>query len=307
MDPLPSTLQLDLSTQTDPSWTADRSFDLSDLAIQTDLRDNFDFGTQTTLQVTSTQSCQTGDHTHTQSCQTYVLPELYTPGTTSELCPMGGHASHSGIMGLTPNDLSVEFGTQTLPPDAHSFVTPGDFLAEFGTQTQPPPDLQSLAATQTTHEDILVEFGTQTLPPNTCTQSLATSQVTPDDLLIDFGTQTSLASHSQTEKRAQPYPDTSVEFGTQTSSANSQSLLGMATQTEEDLFYAHLAGLPRTDFGTQTIDELFSEVLLSGSRGEPQGTELSQNRGVTMEPLVGGLNFGMEGDSQHQDLRLSHR
>lgn len=246
---LHSTMLLDLSTQTEPcSDHLEHMFDLSDLATQTDFTGLFDFGTQTTSQHTTSQSCQTTststNNTATQNCQTYLPTQTCAPGMALEQPGPGPPGRHSvtAVQGYNHRmDEFVEFGTQTCPTDNHSLLGIATQISsgEFGTQTCPP-------------DDLLTEFGTQTcLTDNHSLLGIATQ--TSGDLLVEFGTQTDKQS-TQTSPG-----DLLVEFGTQTCQLDNHLLMGIATQTDD--FFDHLTNLESTiDFGTQTIEELFLEA-----------------------------------------------
>ena len=214
---------------------------------------------------------------------------------------------HHSTMETTPDDLLVEFGTQTLPPNTMET----DFSMDFGTQTtQPlphvtPDDILTEFGTQTTNHtsDVSVEFGTQTssddiqalLAIATQTGELAMATQTEEQALLAMATQTEeqallaiatqtgeLAMATQTEEQALLAMATQTEeqallaMATQT---EEQALLAIATQTEDESFlYDQLSSLQsRIDFGTQTIDELFSEV---GSFLRPAGLDgEAENKG----------------------------
>ena len=216
--------------------------------------------------------------------------------------PPPNHAPSSGTMPPL-DDFLVEFGTQTqLPPKPNpsSGATPplDDLLVECWTQTHPPPKPNPSSGTTPPLDDFLVEFGTQTQPlPNHAPSSGTTPPL--DDFLVEFGTQTTAHMLAR---------DLSVEFGTQTSSSDDHFLLGMATQTEEQLL-AHLHhGI---ESGTQTIHELFSDVgslLSAGGCVEgvgqcptsPDAASASEGPGAGAElvtPHSGGLK------SSHQNIQ----
>ena len=136
--------------------------------------------------------------------------------------------------------LSEQFEDQT-SMDGRFHTT---FL-DLSTQTEPLEqsfDLSDLA-TQTNFTE-LFNFGTQT--PHTSVNHTATqsSEDARNYIMCDC---------QQTENLEL------VEFGTQTLSVGEYP---MATQTSPGDLYCNLSDLEsRTDFGTQTIDELFSPIL----------------------------------------------
>lgn len=242
---------LDLSTQTD---SLEPHFNFS---TQTDLTEFFNFGTQTI------------GHHHdmgTQSSQTQ------TPSLTQ---PPSQHHSYSQTPVLSPPAPLLSPPQGPLPPPVQVYFQRDinysalDYV-DLGSQTA---SHQMDFGSQTISHQI--EFGSQTIPHHMEFGSQATphmefgSQTTSDSaasqcLLND--SRTYLMKETICMAPSSEYSDgllECVEFGTQTPSPLTH-YYPIATQTSppppED-FYSHLES-PRTDFGTQTIDDLFSDVII---------------------------------------------
>lgn len=170
---------LDLSTQTEPhSSSLDHSFDLSDLATQTDFTGFFDFGTQTTSHLTSTQSCQT--------CLATVLEA--PPGQAAAVASPESCDVQTYLEEDTLNSMElVEFGTQTA----------GELL---GMATQTTPDFYHHHHQILTGLEHRIDFGTQTIDSlfSSVDELLDASCVELDSSsrppgCIDFGVQAELS------------------------------------------------------------------------------------------------------------------
>ena len=238
-------------TQTDP----DQSFNFSDLATQTDLEPNSnaehpfyfsDLVTHTRLSATGEQSF---DFLGTQTDFTQTEP--VEGGLTD-----GEHSFELSVL-ATQTDC-----TQTEASREH-FFSINDLATQTSfTQTEPgagehsfnPSDL-----TMQTDVTSFLNFGTQT-PERTASQSSQTSSALHTaNQSCQTGRQLTVEASSGHQVDPSTFPRYEecllVEFGTQTSH---EALLGIATQTSQTDFYADFE---RADFGTQTIDELFSNYM----------------------------------------------
>ena len=162
---------LDFSTQTEQSPCLNNSFDISNLATQTDFQEFLNFGTQTSCH-TSSQSSQTLHSQTTPSTPTLSQPEFFGTHTSNQSC----QTQHYHL--IPPSQTQVlNFGTQTASQSSqtqqnYAVTTPSppSNQAEFGTQTT---SYQLLGiATQTSSNDLYcplnplesrTDFGTQTI------------------------------------------------------------------------------------------------------------------------------------------------